>query len=83
MEWILKIMANKRRLEIVGYLKKKKQASVTDIANKIKLSFRSTSRHLNVLYGADLLTKEQKNVQVFYTLSQDMPVVVKQIINLL
>jgi len=72
-EKILKALANKRRLAIIRYLKTKKEASVGDIAEHIKLSFKSTSRHLAILSGADILDKEQRNVSVFYSLASNLP----------
>ncbi len=68
-EKILKALANRRRLEIIKYLKENKEASVGEIANHIKLSFKSTSRHLSILLGADILEKEQRGLLVFYGLA--------------
>ncbi len=81
MERLLKVLANKRRLEIVSYLKTKKESTVSAISGKIKLSFKATSKHLSILYGADLVAKEQRSLQVFYRLSPEMPHIAKQISN--
>ena len=67
-EKILKAVANKRRLAILKYIKSKKEASVGDIAGAIKLSFKSTSRHLVLLTSADILEKEQRSLNSFYSL---------------
>ncbi|MES3032120.1 MAG: metalloregulator ArsR/SmtB family transcription factor [Patescibacteria group bacterium] len=80
-EKILKALANNRRLEIVKYLKQKKEASVGDIAKHIKLSFKSTSRHLAILLGADILEKEQRNVSVFYSLAPKLVNLAKSIVS--
>lgn len=72
-EKILKALANRRRLEIVKYIKSKKEANVGDIATHINLSFKSTSRHLAVLTSADILEKEQRSILVFYSLASGMP----------
>ena len=80
-EKILKALANKRRLEIVKYLKEKKEASVGDIAKHIKLSFKSTSRHLAILLSADILEKEQRNVLVFYGLAPRLVSMAKSVIS--
>lgn len=64
----LKALANKRRLAIVKYLEQKQQATVGEIAAYIKLSFKSTSRHLYVLAGADVIDKEQRSREVYYFL---------------
>ncbi len=80
-ERILKVLANKRRLEIIKYLKSKKEATVTDISGKIKLSFKATSKHLAMLYAVDVVTKEQRSLQVFYRLAPDIPSVAKHVSN--
>lgn len=73
LERILKALANKRRLAIISFLKKKKEANVGDIAEAIRLSIKSTSRHLTVLSGADLLDREQRSSEVFYRLNNLVP----------
>lgn len=70
LEKILKATANKRRLNILKLLKQNKELSVGEIAEKINLSLKSTSRHLSVLIGADILEKDQRSLQVFYRLSK-------------
>ena len=67
-EKILKALANKRRLQIVKFLKEKKEANVGEIADHIKLSFKATSKHLAVLSGADIVEKEQRSLSAFYSL---------------
>ncbi|MBP6905035.1 MAG: winged helix-turn-helix transcriptional regulator [Candidatus Pacebacteria bacterium] len=66
LEKILKALANKRRLSILKYLKSKPRASVGTIAGAIKLSFKSTSKHLSVLANVELLEKEQVGLTVYY-----------------
>lgn len=66
LERILKAFANKRRLAIVRFLKRRKEATVGDIAAEIKLSFKATSKHLGVLMAADILEKEQRKLHVWY-----------------
>lgn len=80
-EKILKALANRRRLEIIKYIKEKKEANVGDIARHIKLSFKSTSRHLAILSGVDLLEKEQRNVSVFYSLAPKLASLAKLVIS--
>ena len=70
LEKILKSVANKRRLEILKLLKHNKELSVGEIAEKINLSLKSTSRHLGVLFGADMIEKDQRSLQVFYRLAK-------------
>jgi len=75
LEKILKAVANKRRIAIVRYLTINKEASVGDIANVIKLSFKATSKHLGVLYAVDIVEKEQRSLQMFYRLSSVHPII--------
>ena len=76
----LKALANKRRLEILKYLKKEKEASVGDIADAIKLSIKATSKHLGVLSAADLVEKDQRSLLVFYSVSKILPAFVKEVL---
>ena len=80
LEKVLKAVANKRRLSILEYLSKKSEANVGDISEHINLSFKSTSRHLAILRAVDLVDREQRGLEIFYSLSIDMPDVIKQII---
>ena len=82
LERVLKALANRRRLAIVKLLKRQGEATVGDIAEEVGLSFRATSRHLSVLYGADVLDKEQRGPQIFYRLAKQINPVVKYIITL-
>ena len=54
---------------ILRFLKMEKEAAVSDIADKINLSFKSTSRHLSLLTAVDILEKEQRSLKVFYKLT--------------
>lgn len=83
LERTLKSLANKRRLCIIQFLKKQKHASVGELAEAINLSFRSTSRHLSVLFGADILEKEQRSIQVYYRLNSKKSPMLHHILSLL
>jgi len=78
----LKALANKRRLAILKYLHKADQASVGDIASQIKLSFRSTSKHLAVLFAAAILDKEQIRLTVYYRLAVPPDPLTNKVLNL-
>ena len=80
-EKILKALANRRRLAIVKYLNKTKTASVGDIREEIKLSFKATSKHLSVLYSADIVEREQIGMTMIYKLSNPLHSVLKLIIS--
>lgn len=80
-EKILKALANKRRLEIIKCLMEKKRATVGEIAHSIKLSFKSTSRHLSILFSIDILEREYNRLSVFYSFSSALPSLVKKILS--
>ena len=63
-------MANKRRLGILKFLKRDGELSVGEIAERIQLSLKSTSRHLSVMASADIVEKEQRSTSVFYKLAK-------------
>mgnify|MGYP001586999093 FL=1 len=83
MERNLKALANRRRLAIIRFLKNRKEATVGEIADNIKLSFRSTSKHLGVLSASDVIEKEQRSSQVFYRLNTVFSEPAHRIISLL
>jgi len=80
-EKVLKALANKRRLAIVSYLRKEKEATVGSVSDNIKLSFRATSRHLAVLYNADVVEKEQRGLEMWYRLSDNLDHIAKHVVN--
>ena len=80
-EKIFKALANRRRLEIITFIKRKEEAPVGEIAHAIKLSFRSTSRHLAILFGADILEREQRTVQVFYRITKEFSKIKRALAN--
>ncbi|HEY4517215.1 MAG TPA: metalloregulator ArsR/SmtB family transcription factor [Candidatus Paceibacterota bacterium] len=79
----LKALANGRRLAILRILSRKKKASVSAIAEAIKLSFKSTSRHLGVLTGAGILEKEQIGLEVMHSLSERRHPIVSEVLKIL
>ena len=83
LEKILKALANRRRLAILKYLKENKEAPVTKIADEINLSFKATSKHLGVLSAIDIIEREQRSSQMFYSLSAKQKSSVKFIISIL
>ncbi len=78
-----KALANRRRLAILKHLKENEEASVSEIAKAIGLSFRSTSRHLGVLSAVDILERDQRGLWMFYRLSDNLNHIIKQIITIL
>ena len=65
----LKIIADENRLGILKYLKKKKSASVGEISDQLKISFKATSKHLLSLVKKGVLVRKPDNPFVIYSLS--------------
>jgi DNA-binding transcriptional ArsR family regulator len=80
---ILKALANKRRLTILSFLKEKREASVSEIARHIRLSVRSTSRHLGRMDTVEILEKNQRGLFVFYKISFRMHICAKHILDII
>jgi len=70
---VFKAMGNDRRFSILKHLHQKKELTVSQIAEFINLSFKSTSRHLAVLAGANLIEARQVNLNRFYSISSIAP----------
>jgi len=83
LEKLLKALANKRRIAILKVLKENGAVSVGDIASEIKLSFKSTSKHLAILSSLNIVDKEQVGLQVFYKLGNKQDPIIKFILSLL
>ena len=83
LEKTLRALGNKRRLAIVQFLKKHRESTVTELAGAISLSFRSTSRHLSILYGAGVLDKRQQSNEVYYFLVAKKDPTLEHVLSLL
>ena len=79
-ERTLKALANRRRLAILRYLDRKKEAKVGAIAAAIKLSFKATSRHLQQLSASDIVERDQRGLDVWYRVEKKLSVPVKTIL---
>lgn len=80
---MLKALANRRRLAMLKYLKTHREAPVGEIAEAVKLSFKATSKHLNILAAVNLVDKEQRSLQMWYSLAPVLPAGAKPIVYLL
>lgn len=80
-EKILKTLGNRRRLAIIKYLIREKEANVANISENINLSFKSTSKHLSILKQLDIVDSRQQSLNVFYRLSEIRSKLVRDIIN--
>lgn len=83
LERLLKALANRRRLAIVNHLRKRKEACVSDIADAIRLSFTSTSKHLKILESAGFLEREQRSTEMYYSVSKGSSPILKHVFVLL
>ena len=83
LERTMKALANRRRLAVLKYLKNEREASVGDIAEEIRLSFKATSKHLLVLSAAGIVDREQRSLQMLYRFADDLPPAARSIISLL
>ena len=79
----LKVLANRRRLAILNLLRKRKDVNVSDVAEAIKLSFTSTSRHLTMLERMGFVEKEQKSLNVFYRITPAPNDTLRKVLSLL
>ena len=83
LEKILKALANRRRLTILKYLKENREASVGEISGEIKLSFKSTSKHLAILAETDIVERDQRSLQMFYRIAPSLKSSARAILSLL
>ncbi|MEK7496714.1 MAG: helix-turn-helix transcriptional regulator [Patescibacteria group bacterium] len=72
LERYYKALGNRRRLEIILLLNKHGATCVTDIALGIKLSIKSTHKHLTNLYNIGFLIKNRRANVVYYNLSDEL-----------
>lgn len=83
LERSLKALANGRRLSILRILKKRGEATVGSISDGIRLSFRSTSKHLSVLSAVDIVEHEQRSSEVFYRIQNNVARPVRTLLSFL
>ena len=83
LEKILKALASRRRLAILKFLKHNREAAVNEIARAIKLSFKSTSKHLSILKAMDIVEHDQRGLLMFYSLSDSLRPMINHWLNYL
>ena len=83
MEKILKALANRRRLLILKFLKKRNEATVGEIAEGIALSFKATSKHLGILANVGIIDREQRGLQMNYSMVSNVPECARRVVALL
>ncbi len=83
LEKILKAFGNTSRLKIVAFLKKKGSVSVIEISAGTKCSYKATSKHLSILFQADIVDREQKGYEMVYRIADDLDPQTKTILSLI
>ncbi len=73
LEKILKAVASKRRIEILRFIRAKREISVGDIAEEVRISIKAASKHLRVLYIAGFVEREQQGALALYRIADDIP----------
>jgi len=79
-ERIFKALANRRRLAIIRLLINIKRLAVGDIARHLKVTLPTTSKHLSILAGVDILEYDKESLVVYYRLADNLPALVRDII---
>lgn len=64
----LKALSNRRRIAIIAFLKKKHNASVSEMALALGVSQQALSRHLSILKSADIVDYTRRGNRVSYRL---------------
>lgn len=70
----LKALANERRLKIISILAKHEPLIINDIADRLGLSLKSTSKHIQKLSDCGIVERNQRSSQVYCRLSRKHPV---------
>ncbi len=69
---VFKTLGNVNRLKIIRMLKGGGFLSVSDISERLKISFGATSKHLVILQSLEVLHAEGKKGHVFYSLNPNL-----------
>lgn len=78
---LFKGLGNVSRLRIITLLSKEGPLSVGDIAREIHVSIKGTSKHVLILHALNILDRDGRAGQVFYSLRRDMDPAARSIIN--
>lgn len=74
---LLELIAKETRLQILVVLSLKKSICVGDISSILRLDISATSHQLSLLKKANLITNRKKGRVVYYTLSENLPSLIK------
>jgi DNA-binding transcriptional ArsR family regulator len=76
----LKAVSSYQRIAILGFLQKKKTATVTQIAEAIHLHLQSTSQHLRILRAAGIVEHVKRGKFVTYRISLQQTRILKAVL---
>jgi len=77
LERTFRALGNRKRLEILRLLADGKPRAVFTIAKTIKLSQKSTSKHVNMLAQLDILERERRANEMYYSIGTSLPRIAK------
>ena len=77
LERIVKGVANHRRIEILKILVKKPEMSVAEVADKLKLNFKTTSEHIRKMAISGLLMKRSDSKSIRHKLTKRGELILK------
>ena len=77
LERIVKGVANHRRIEILEILGKKPEMSVAEVADKLKLNFKTTSEHIRKMAISGLLMKRSDSKSIRHKLTKRGELILK------
>lgn len=69
LQWIVKGFANHRRIEILDLLDNHPEISLSEIAERLKVNFKTVSEHTRRLSHAGLVLKRYKGAEVMHSVS--------------
>ena len=69
LERIFKGVANHRRVEVIDFLERQPEQSVSEIAERLSIDFRTTSEHLRKLAIAGIVMKRYEGNTVRHALT--------------
>ena len=83
LEQKLKAVASARRLRILQFLKKTRGATVIGIAKALRMQHQATSKHLQILVHARLVTRRRRGLYAAYRISLPQAQPIRQVLALL
>ncbi len=79
---LFKVLSNINRTKIIHMLAHGDTLNVTEIAGKLNISLKATSKHLIILQNLSILNNVGRQGHVFYTLGQNIPADARKAIKL-